>query len=227
MRLIPPGNVVQLLPMGGTFTRNADGSVDVTDAATIGGLLSAGWLPSQSDLAGTGSPEGVITAAVGTEYRQTDGTTQTALWYKASGTGKTGWIAFGEVQVRTASITLNKDGTGATGAIVGTAAGSLGHASGVALVAAVTGKIIVPLSLRLDVTFAVAAASIGTDAMTTAVTKENSFQLAASGVAFAPMSGSAANALHGVALALKAASAFTQPGTAAGTAVVTVSYILV
>ncbi len=36
-----------------------------------------------------------------------------------------------------------------------------------------------------------------------------------------------ANGLTGTALALKAASAFTQPGTAAGSASVTVTYILV
>lgn len=235
MRLIPPGNVAQLLPLGGTFTRNADGSVDTVDLPTINGLLAAGWLAFQSDLAGTGSPEGVVAAPVGTEYRQTDGAAGSALWIKESGTGKTGWAAVGAVQVKSATITLSADGTGATGAIVGTGAGSLGHADGVQLVAAVSGKVIVPISLKVAVTYATAAytdggnvtASIGAVAMTTAITAANSFLLTASGQAFASLAAGTSNALQGVALALKAAAGFTQPGTAAGTATVTVQYILI
>ena len=42
-------------------------------------------------LAGAGSPEGVITANIGSTYRQTDGTTLTTLWVKEIGTGNTGW----------------------------------------------------------------------------------------------------------------------------------------
>lgn len=42
---------------------------------------------------GTGSPEGVLTAPVGTLYRRTDGSTTTTLYVKTSGTGNTGWTA--------------------------------------------------------------------------------------------------------------------------------------
>ena len=42
---------------------------------------------------GTGSPEGVITATVGTLYRRTDGGANTTLYVKESGTGNTGWVA--------------------------------------------------------------------------------------------------------------------------------------
>ncbi len=42
---------------------------------------------------GTGSPEGVLTAPVGTVYVRTDGGAGTCLYVKESGTGNTGWIA--------------------------------------------------------------------------------------------------------------------------------------
>jgi hypothetical protein len=44
-------------------------------------------------LVGTGSPEGVVTAGVGTLYRRKDGGASTSLYIKESGTGNTGWRA--------------------------------------------------------------------------------------------------------------------------------------
>lgn len=44
-------------------------------------------------LAGTGSPEGVVTAPVGSIYMRKDGAAGTTLYVKESGTGNTGWIA--------------------------------------------------------------------------------------------------------------------------------------
>lgn len=44
-------------------------------------------------LSGEGTPEGVITARVGTLYRRLDGGAGTTLYVKESGTGNTGWIA--------------------------------------------------------------------------------------------------------------------------------------
>jgi hypothetical protein len=42
---------------------------------------------------GTGSPEAAVTALVGTVYVQTDASpTSDGLWYKATGTGNTGWV---------------------------------------------------------------------------------------------------------------------------------------
>ena len=55
-----------------------------TNAATtaaIGGFLS-----------GTGSPQGVVAAPVGSQYRDTAATTGAVIWVKASGTGSTGWV---------------------------------------------------------------------------------------------------------------------------------------
>ncbi|RPE09230.1 hypothetical protein EGT74_19715 [Chitinophaga lutea] len=45
------------------------------------------------DLAGPGTPEGAVTAAVGSTYRRTDGGTGSTFYIKESGTGTTGWTA--------------------------------------------------------------------------------------------------------------------------------------
>lgn len=42
---------------------------------------------------GVGSPEGVVTAAVGSLYTRSDGGVNTTLYVKQSGTGNTGWAA--------------------------------------------------------------------------------------------------------------------------------------
>ena len=42
---------------------------------------------------GTGSPESVVTATVGSMYLRTDGGANTTLYIKESGTGNTGWVA--------------------------------------------------------------------------------------------------------------------------------------
>lgn len=42
---------------------------------------------------GTGSPEGVVTAKVGSLYLRTNGGASTTLYVKESGTGNTGWVA--------------------------------------------------------------------------------------------------------------------------------------
>jgi len=44
-------------------------------------------------LQGTGSPETVVTAPVGTLFLRTDGGAGTTLYVKESGAGNTGWIA--------------------------------------------------------------------------------------------------------------------------------------
>lgn len=41
---------------------------------------------------GAGSPEGAVSAAVGSLYTQTNGGAGTTLWVKESGTGPTGWV---------------------------------------------------------------------------------------------------------------------------------------
>lgn len=59
----------------------------VLNAATIfvGGT-------SLKEVVGAGTPEGSVTAPVGSRYRRTDGGAATALYVKESGTGNTGWV---------------------------------------------------------------------------------------------------------------------------------------
>ena len=53
------------------------------------------------DMVGTGSPEGVVTAPVGSTWRDTNATTGAIRWIKASGTGNTGWrVEYGDTGVR-------------------------------------------------------------------------------------------------------------------------------
>ncbi len=51
-----------------------------TGVIALGGILT-----------GTGSPEGVITAPIGTLYLRTDGGAGTSLYVKESGVGNSGW----------------------------------------------------------------------------------------------------------------------------------------
>jgi len=44
---------------------------------------------------GAGSPEGVVTARVGSMYLRTDGGQGTVVYYKESGSGTTGWLGMG------------------------------------------------------------------------------------------------------------------------------------
>lgn len=44
-------------------------------------------------VSGSGSPEGVVTAPVGSEFKRTDGGAGTTMYIKESGVGNTGWVA--------------------------------------------------------------------------------------------------------------------------------------
>lgn len=45
------------------------------------------------DFYGVGSPEGILSAGIGSTYRRSDGAAGTAFYVKESGTGNTGWVA--------------------------------------------------------------------------------------------------------------------------------------
>ena len=67
-------------------------------------------------LSGTGTPEGVITAAPGSTWLQTDSTVDVKgwiRWIKATGTGSTGWVAGAEADTgwRDVSSLLDADAT--------------------------------------------------------------------------------------------------------------------
>lgn len=57
------------------------------------GYVQVGSTGSTRWYKGTGSPEGVVTASVGSLYSRTDGGASTTLYVKESGAGNTGWVA--------------------------------------------------------------------------------------------------------------------------------------
>ena len=73
------------------------GTSDSSNAAELVGnrLTASGGFSTGTArwTSGTGSPEGVVTAPVGSLYTRTDGGANTTLYVKESGTGNTGWIA--------------------------------------------------------------------------------------------------------------------------------------
>ena len=56
-------------------------------------LNNGGVNASTSWTTGAGSPEGVVTASIGSIYSRTNGGANTSLYVKETGTGNTGWIA--------------------------------------------------------------------------------------------------------------------------------------
>ncbi len=84
---------------------------------------------------GSGSPETVVTAPVGSMFLRTDGSSTTALYLKASGTGNTGWLAVnvsasGAITALTGDVTATGPGSvAATVAAVGGSTAALVHAA--------------------------------------------------------------------------------------------------
>lgn len=66
---------------------NASGYVAATNSFKIGNAASP---PTWT--AGSGTPEGAVTAPVGSIYSRTDGGAATSFYVKESGTGNTGWV---------------------------------------------------------------------------------------------------------------------------------------
>lgn len=96
-----------------------------------GGVLAsgtpAGLFLGANLKSGSGSPEGSVSASVGTIYGRTDGGSGTSLYIKESGSGNTGWTAVsaaGTLGAPTIEATANA-GTGATASITGDDGGGL------------------------------------------------------------------------------------------------------
>ncbi len=53
------------------------------------------WNTNQSINVGTGTPEGAVTAPIGSLYLRADGSPSTAVYMKGTGTGNTGWVTQG------------------------------------------------------------------------------------------------------------------------------------
>jgi len=75
---------------GGEFTVQIAGSQLLPDAGikVVGAYFNTALWTS-----GTGTPEGSVTAVVGSLYTRLDGGAGTTLYVKQSGTGNTGWVA--------------------------------------------------------------------------------------------------------------------------------------
>ena len=74
------------------MTNTADDAMTFSGSLTVNGDLkvsgtSAVWS------SGTGTPEAVVTAPVGSMFTRTDGGAGTTLYVKETGTGNTGWVA--------------------------------------------------------------------------------------------------------------------------------------
>ena len=75
---------------------NVEVSLGLTTRRFLAGFIDKlhfGGDSNRFDTTGTGSPEGVVTARIGSTYRRTDGGANTTWYVKESGTGNTGWVA--------------------------------------------------------------------------------------------------------------------------------------
>lgn len=103
-----PPNTLQI----GTVTTGATGSNAVASFTGVApnqalnltiptGATGATGSPTAYELRGTGMPEGVVTAAVGTYYTDSAGTNGAWRWLKKTGAGNTGWaVSHGDTGVR-------------------------------------------------------------------------------------------------------------------------------
>jgi hypothetical protein len=83
------------LPLSYPYLPGADvpGSFAEAVQKNLEDLALAGPVVTGMDFAGTGSPEGVVTAVVGSIYRRRDGGAGTSVYFKESGSGtNTGWV---------------------------------------------------------------------------------------------------------------------------------------
>lgn len=77
------------------FVFTSDGNLELLDGDLVIGTAGKGINFSGGVLwrTGTGSPEGVVTASVGSMYTDVAGGAGTTLYVKESGSGNTGWVA--------------------------------------------------------------------------------------------------------------------------------------
>ena len=80
--------------MAGDLPFTPAGNIAATTIVTAVTELATELAAVESRLrSGTGTPEGVVTAPVGTLFLRTDGGVSTTLYVKTSGAGNTGWTA--------------------------------------------------------------------------------------------------------------------------------------
>lgn len=104
MRFGQQQNISPLLELSPGSSQTADSLIvrDTTGAQKLGITKDAAlWLAKllvgsnagPQVLSGTGSPEGAVTAPVGSLFLRTDGGTNTTVYRKEAGAGNTGWVA--------------------------------------------------------------------------------------------------------------------------------------
>jgi len=78
------------------LTRHGAGMLEINSSAagTLRDIMARAYYYSSTVFyaAGTGSPEGVVTAGIGSTWRRTDGGAGTSFYVKESDSGNTGWI---------------------------------------------------------------------------------------------------------------------------------------
>ena len=76
-----------------TVLSGDSGIVEFTGAGTTTVKAAAFQIGTVTISSGSGTPEGAVTAVVGSLFLRTDGSTSTTLYVKTSGSGNTGWTA--------------------------------------------------------------------------------------------------------------------------------------
>ena len=91
--------------------------------SSVDGFSYEAWT-LQGPRTGTGSPEGVVAAPVGTEYVDTAATNGAIKWIKATGTGNTGWrVLYGDTGVRNVTSLLTSTWRAASSTVTVTRTG--------------------------------------------------------------------------------------------------------
>jgi hypothetical protein len=81
-----------LKPSGSTLQIVNNAGTDVGNLAV--GTIRVGSLTDNVQLfSGAGTPEGAVTASIGSLFLRRDGGASTTFYVKESGTGATGWVA--------------------------------------------------------------------------------------------------------------------------------------
>lgn len=99
---ISAGTVAGALSVSGAITGGSTGAftgavtaAGVTSSAAVQAAAASGFVVGASGpkiLSGTGSPESVVSAPVGSTWTDTAATTGAVAWRKVSGTGSSGWV---------------------------------------------------------------------------------------------------------------------------------------
>ena len=103
IRVTNSGGSPYLIHWGNYIIGNGAGSIIYTNTSTIAVGMSYESTTANANplsfssgaaiLSGSATPEGAVTAKVGSLYMRSDGSTGTTLYVKESGTGNTGWVA--------------------------------------------------------------------------------------------------------------------------------------